>query len=46
MLLAEEIRRVSAQPKTDAPELFKRMCFNALITNNDDHPRNHAVIAK
>ena len=21
------------------------MCFNALITNNDDHPRNHAVIA-
>lgn len=45
VLLAEEIRRVSAQPKVDAPELFKRMCFNALITNNDDHPRNHAVIA-
>jgi serine/threonine-protein kinase HipA len=21
------------------------MCFNALITNNDDHPRNHAMIA-
>ena len=45
VLLAEELRRISAQPKTDAPELFKRMCFNALITNNDDHPRNHAVIA-
>jgi serine/threonine-protein kinase HipA len=45
VLLAEEIRRVSAQPKVDAPELFKRMCFNAVITNNDDHPRNHAVIA-
>jgi serine/threonine-protein kinase HipA len=45
VLLAEELRRISAQPKEDAPELFKRMCFNALITNNDDHPRNHAVIA-
>jgi len=45
VLLVEEIRRISAQPKVDAPELFKRMCFNALITNNDDHPRNHAVIA-
>jgi serine/threonine-protein kinase HipA len=21
------------------------MCFNALISNSDDHPRNHAVIA-
>ena len=43
--LTEELRRISAQPKIDAPELFRRMCFNALITNNDDHPRNHAVIA-
>ncbi|MDH3638132.1 MAG: HipA domain-containing protein, partial [Gammaproteobacteria bacterium] len=25
--------------------LFRRMCFNALISNTDDHPRNHAVIA-
>jgi serine/threonine-protein kinase HipA len=45
VLLAEELRRISAQPKTDAPELLKRMCFNALISNTDDHPRNHAVIA-
>jgi serine/threonine-protein kinase HipA len=45
VLLAEELRRISGQPKTDAPELFKRMCFNALISNIDDHPRNHAVIA-
>jgi hypothetical protein len=22
------------------------MCFNALISNIDDHPRNHALIAK
>lgn len=44
-LLVEELRRICARPKTDAPELFRRMCFNALISNSDDHPRNHAVIA-
>lgn len=43
--LAEELRRISSQPRIDAPELFRRMCFNALISNTDDHPRNHAVIA-
>jgi serine/threonine-protein kinase HipA len=43
--LAEELRRISSQPRTDAPELFRRMTFNALISNTDDHPRNHAVIA-
>lgn len=46
LLLAEELRRISAQPKIDAKELFKRMVFNALISNTDDHPRNHAFIAK
>ena len=45
VLLAEELRRVVARPKTDAQELFRRMTFNALISNIDDHPRNHAVIA-
>jgi serine/threonine-protein kinase HipA len=44
--LVEELRRVSANPRKDAEELFKRMCFNALVSNLDDHPRNHAVIAK
>jgi serine/threonine-protein kinase HipA len=43
--LAEELRRVVAEPKKDAAELFRRMCFNALISNLDDHPRNHALIA-
>lgn len=46
VILAEELRRVSAEPLKDANELFKRMCFNALISNTDDHPRNHALIAK
>lgn len=44
--LAEVVRRVCTQPKKDASELFRRMCFNALISNTDDHPRNHAILAK
>ena len=39
-------RRVVEEPKRDALELFRRMTFNALISNIDDHPRNHALIAK
>ncbi len=45
VVLAEELRRISADPRRDAAELFRRMAFNALISNTDDHPRNHAVIA-
>jgi len=46
VLLAEELRRVCSDPERNAVELFRRMCFNALISNIDDHPRNHAVIAR
>lgn len=46
VLLAEEIRRVCANPAQNAAELFRRMCFNALISNVDDHPRNHAILAR
>lgn len=46
ILLADEIRRVSAEPAADLLELFGRMCFNAAVSNLDDHPRNHAVLAK
>jgi len=45
ILLAETLRRISERPAEDARELFGRMAFNALISNTDDHPRNHAVIA-
>jgi serine/threonine-protein kinase HipA len=46
MALAEELRRVCSEPERNAAELFRRLCFNALISNSDDHPRNHAVIAR
>jgi serine/threonine-protein kinase HipA len=46
LLLADEIRRVSMKPKEDLRELYSRMCFNALVSNLDDHPRNHAILAR
>ena len=38
LLLADELRRRSARPAQDLEELFRRMVFNALISNTDDHP--------
>lgn len=44
LLLASELQRWSVKNKEDQRELFKRMVFNAMVTNNDDHPRNHALL--
>lgn len=46
LLLADEIRRASENPEDDLRELFGRICFNAAVSNLDDHPRNHAILAK
>lgn len=43
-LLADQLRRWSEAPGEDRVELFRRIVFNGAVTNNDDHPRNHAVI--
>jgi len=45
LLLADEVRRAGADPRADLRELFGRMCFNAAVSNLDDHPRNHAIFA-
>jgi serine/threonine-protein kinase HipA len=44
LLLADELRRWSSKSAEDRRELFLRMAFNAMVTNNDDHPRNHALV--
>ena len=44
LLLADQLRRWSTKPDADRVELFRRMAFNAAVTNDDDHPRNHAVL--
>ena len=46
LLLADEVRRASARPEDDLRELFGRACFNAAVSNLDDHPRNHAMLAR
>jgi len=43
-LLADQLRRWSEKPDADRVELYRRIVFNAAVTNNDDHPRNHAVL--
>ena len=45
VLLADELQRWSVRPREDRAELFRRVVLNALISNVDDHPRNHAFIA-
>lgn len=42
--IAEIIRRHSSAPTDDLHELFRRMVFNVLISNHDDHLRNHAFL--
>lgn len=41
--LAEQLQRIGA-PLEDRIELFERMVFNAVVGNDDDHPRNHAAL--
>lgn len=41
--LADEIRRRFTDPRKTLHELFDRIVFNILISNTDDHPRNHAA---
>jgi serine/threonine-protein kinase HipA len=45
LAFADEIQRWSEDPASDKRELFLRIVFNALISNLDDHPRNHAMLA-
>lgn len=42
--LADQMRRWIADPSSDLHELFRRIVFNGLISNTDDHPRNHGFL--
>jgi serine/threonine-protein kinase HipA len=42
--IADALRRVSARPTEDVLELWRRMLFNFLITNVDDHLWNVGVL--
>lgn len=43
-VIVDEMYSLSAQPEADAHELFRRMVFNILISNVDDHLRNHGFL--
>jgi serine/threonine-protein kinase HipA len=42
--LASQLRVHGSKVATDLPELFRRLVFNVLIDNTDDHVKNHGVL--
>jgi serine/threonine-protein kinase HipA len=44
MEIADALRQHGAAPKEDLPALWRRMVFNVLISNTDDHLRNHGFV--
>ncbi|MFN8582498.1 MAG: HipA domain-containing protein [Gemmatimonadaceae bacterium] len=44
MEIADALRQHGAVPKEDIPALWRRMLFNILISNTDDHLRNHGFL--
>lgn len=42
--LAAALRQHGTSVRADLKELFRRMVFNILVTNDDDHLRNHGFL--
>jgi serine/threonine-protein kinase HipA len=42
--ILDVIRQMGAQPESDARALWRRIVFNILVSNTDDHLRNHAFL--
>lgn len=42
--LAQVLRRIAAQPEIALPQLYRRMVFNLVVGNSDDHIKNHGVL--
>ena len=42
--IVDALRRVASRASEDGPQLWRRLAFNILASNFDDHLRNHAVI--
>ena len=42
--LVDALRQMGSQPGTDAKQLWRRIVFNILTSNTDDHLRNHAFL--
>lgn len=44
MEIADALRQYGAQPAEDCPQLWRRVVFNILVSNSDDHLRNHGFL--
>jgi serine/threonine-protein kinase HipA len=44
MEIADAIRQYGATPSSDLRQLWRRMVFSVLISNTDDHLRNHGFL--
>ena len=42
--IADTLRQIGSSPAKDLEELWRRMVFNILVSNTDDHLRNHAFL--
>jgi serine/threonine-protein kinase HipA len=42
--IADALRQFGAQPDADSQELWRRVVFNVLVSNTDDHLRNHGFL--
>ena len=42
--IADALRRYGAAAKEDLAQLWRRIVFNVLVSNTDDHLRNHAFL--
>jgi serine/threonine-protein kinase HipA len=42
--IANVLRQIGSSPKLDLEQLWRRMVFNILVSNTDDHLRNHAFL--
>ncbi len=42
--IAENIRKISNEPKSELEQLYRRMVLNVALSNTDDHLRNHGLL--
>ncbi len=42
--IADSLRQYGSQPNADLRELWRRIVFNVLVSNTDDHLRNHGFV--
>ncbi len=42
--LADAIRQYGSQPERDCAQLWRRIVFNIMVSNTDDHLRNHGFM--